>query len=94
MTRLNSHKITSSLRISEGHNTRKSSRAPSIQAKPHPGTDMVNEIFVTEAEDLTEEIILPKADNITFTSLASNAISIEAHSCKITPSHVRQKSNR
>ena len=50
---------------------------------------MVNEIFVTEAEDLTEEIILPKADNINFTSLASNAISIEAHSCKITPSHVR-----
>ena len=68
MTRLNSHKIMSSLRVSEGNNTRKSSRAPSIQAKPHPGTEMVNEIHVTEADDPTDEIIMPKADNITFTS--------------------------
>ena len=76
-------------RVPGGDNTRKSSRAPSIQAKPHPGTDLVNETMITEAEEPADEIIYAPVENATFTSQVNNAISLEAHTCSITPSHVR-----
>ena len=59
-----------------------------MQARPHPGSDIVNEIQFTEPEDPTDEIISPKEEE-SFGNKVLNAISVEAHSCAIIPSNVR-----
>ena len=60
-----------------------------MQARPHPGSDIVNEIQFTEPEEPTNEIIMPKEEEQSFGNKVLNAISVEAHSCVITPSNVR-----
>ena len=50
-----------------------------MQARPHPGSDIVNEIQLTEPEEPTDEIIMPKNEDQSFSNKALNAISVEAH---------------
>ena len=58
----------SSNSVQEGRNTKKATRAPSMQARPHPGSDIVNEIQLTEPEDPTDEIIMPKEEDQSFSN--------------------------